>query len=199
MSYVHGFLLTDYWAEYYKLAILLELCSRLVMASVLIIEDSMLELYRYVNFLKELKYDVTGISSVNEARIVLAKRSFDYIITDLHLSTSSETPEGFEILKFSKELNPNVITIALSFDPKKEVAEKVLQLGAALFVKKPLASAEELEVFISQAKKNSDLKKQNSLLNKEKEESGSVLQSYPYGMVVSDSQVKLTQKTSSKS
>ena len=43
------------------------------MASVLIIEDSMLELYRYVNFLKELNFEATGISSLAEAEVVLEK------------------------------------------------------------------------------------------------------------------------------
>ena len=58
--------------------------------------------------------------------------------------------------------------MALSFDPKKEVMAKVLELGASLFVKKPLESSEELSVFISQAKENSQLKKQNKILKKRK-------------------------------
>ena len=167
------------------------------MARVLIIEDSMLELYRYVNFLKELNYEATGISSLAEAQVVLKKRSYDYVITDLHLSAGSDNPEGYDILALAKELNPKVITMALSFDPKKEVADKVVELGASLFVKKPLESSEELSVFISQAKENNQLKKQNKILKKEKvTKNNKLLERFPFGVVISDSQVALAKKLS---
>ena len=42
------------------------------MASVLVIEDSTLELYRYVSFLKKLDHDVTGISSLAEAKHIFS-------------------------------------------------------------------------------------------------------------------------------
>ena len=40
-----------------------------VTKSVLLIEDSKLELYRYVNFLKDLSFDVTGVSTAKEAKL----------------------------------------------------------------------------------------------------------------------------------
>ena len=155
------------------------------MASVLVIEDSTLELYRYVSFLKKLDHDVTGISSLAEAKHILAQRSYDYVITDLHLSIGSETPDGYEVLSLAKELNPNVVTMALSFDPKPEVAKKVVELGASSFVKKPLESAEEFSVYMSQAKDNDSLKKQNKILSKEKVNQ-KLFKYFPLGMVVQE-------------
>ena len=82
--------------------------------------------------------------------------------------------------------------MALSFDPKPEVAKKVVELGASSFVKKPLESAEEFSVYMSQAKDNDSLKKQNKILSKEKVNQ-KLFKYFPLGMVVQESETRVAE------
>lgn len=119
-------------------------------STMLIIEDIRLELGRYVQFGKSLGYDVSGVSTLEEAQALLNVRAFDVVLTDLHLTTSG-VPEGLQILRLVQENAPHTVAIAMSSDPHLDLIEQAQVFGALEFLKKPLLTADEIAIVLQMA------------------------------------------------
>lgn len=66
------------------------------------------------------------------------KKTICLLVLDYQLSTkeNKEARNGIEILKFVKEINPNVHVVIHSSNNDVEVASKAIELGARTFIKK---------------------------------------------------------------
>lgn len=118
---------------------------------ILVVEDLKTELMRYVSYIRELGYQVIGVSSSQDALKAFKTGRFDLVLTDIHLSGDEDRMEGLELIQTFRELDSSVTLMAMSFNPRFEVAERARQLGAWLFLRKPISSADELAIHIHRA------------------------------------------------
>ena len=86
-------------------------------------------LYTFENGEDFLDYFIKNPPSNNKICILLL---------DYHLKSKSNTNvrDGLEILKYIKEINPNVHVIMHSGESNMDLAEKSIELGARTFIKK---------------------------------------------------------------
>jgi two-component system response regulator PilR (NtrC family) len=105
--------------------------------SVLIVEDE--QCIRDV--LVEL-FDVEGThtdsaASLEDAKSVLARRSFDLIVTDIRLGGRRDG--GLQVMAAAGVLSPDASVIALTAYPDDDNRHASLRLGATHFLEKPVS------------------------------------------------------------
>lgn len=121
---------------------------------VLVVEDDKTELANAVAIISELGAVPRAASSLDEARKALAEGAFDYLLTDLHISTRAglDPPDGMQVIKSAVETQPNITIVANSSDPRADIWSLVLKAGAHHFIRKPLLNADELVIAFSLAR-----------------------------------------------
>ena len=150
---------------------------------ILIVEDLKPELARYVGYVRELGHQVYGVSTLEDALQIIRTHRFDLVLTDIHLSKDESKKEGLILIKTLRDEQPNVTLMAMSFDLRYDVAEKAKELGAWMFLRKPLSSAEELSIHLKRALEVSALR----VSSRKKIESPamrSLLERHPEGIIM---------------
>lgn len=117
---------------------------------VLIVDDLLEEFERYRSYLAANGYQVFGAGSVSRALETLSDIPIDVVLTDMHL-TPAAAAEGLTILAEIKANHPHVCPVAMSSDPRVDLAEKAKACGALYFLRKPIATADELVITIRNA------------------------------------------------
>jgi two-component system response regulator PilR (NtrC family) len=105
--------------------------------SVLIVEDEQ----SIRNILVEL-FDVAGTqvesaSTLEDAKHILAVRSFDLVVTDIRLGGRRDG--GLQVMAAAGFLSPEAMVIALTAYPDEDNRHASLRLGATHFLEKPIA------------------------------------------------------------
>lgn len=111
--------------------------NELTAPSVLIVEDEQ----SIRDVLLEL-FDVDGscvhpAETLDDAKRVLASRSFDLIVTDIRLG--SRRDGGLQVMATAGVLSPDATIIALTAYPDDQNHRASMRLGAAHFLEKPVA------------------------------------------------------------
>lgn len=100
----------------------------------LIIEDEGYVVDRVNDIVKNFpQFEVTNCGDADQARILLADRPFDVVITDIYLRGVS----GLELLFKAREKNPDTCVIIITGLDNVELATKALKEGALDFIMKP--------------------------------------------------------------
>jgi len=101
--------------------------------SILVVDDerSMREFLEI--FLSKEGYQVTLAESGEEACQLLAKQTFDLLITDIKMKDT----DGIDVLKKAKEVNPESIVIMISAFATAETAVEAMKEGAYDYIPKP--------------------------------------------------------------
>jgi DNA-binding NtrC family response regulator len=122
--------------------------------SILIIEDDASQLGRYLVMAREAGFEARGARNETDAIGQLALISFQYVLTDIHLSGQSTFQgfEGIKILQHIKEHMPEIIPLAMTSDPKIETYWEVLKEGAEYLFRKPIISKDELLIHLNAAR-----------------------------------------------
>ncbi len=102
--------------------------------NILLIEDDLTYARIIRNFLEKNGYLIKEVHQVAEAKNYLRKNTPDIIITDFRLPDGT----GIEILRFSKESNPQIPIIFISNYSDIRVAVKAMKLGAYEYINKPI-------------------------------------------------------------
>jgi DNA-binding NtrC family response regulator len=107
------------------------------MPSVLIVEDE----HSIRDVLVEL-FDVPGTcvesaATLDAAKAVLARRTFDLIVTDIRLGGRRDG--GLQVMGAAGVLSPDAVVIALTAYPDDDNRHASLRLGAAHFLEKPVS------------------------------------------------------------
>ena len=110
--------------------------GRLMTRTVLIVEDEQ----SIRDILTEL-FDaegtaVTTAATLDEARVALARRDYDLIVTDLRLGGKRDG--GLQVMAASGLLSPDATVIVLTAFPDEDVRHASLRLGATHFLEKPV-------------------------------------------------------------
>lgn len=155
---------------------------------VLILEDDGFALAKFNKALRAFGFSSNGVQTLEDARKFLQQRHTDLVLTDIHL-TDKEDGSGFLLLEELKQNYPKIIRLAMSKDPKVEVAEKAKTLGALMFLRKPFAPGEhELVIHIKRAFEIDEIIRSRSNKNPLQR---AFLEKHPEGMVLTDSLRKI--------
>jgi two-component system, cell cycle response regulator len=135
--------------------------SRPSPGNVLVVDDSRLVRAMVTRYLESAHYEVEEADNGATALEMLARKSYDVVITDL----SMPKLDGFEVLAAVKRLAPTVEVIILTgADPDVHSAVRALRLGAHDYVTKPPSSADFVVFTVQQAVEKKRLQEANEHL-----------------------------------
>lgn len=83
----------------------------------------------------ELREEVTQATNGEEALAAYAKGDAELIFLDLTMPVM----DGFQVLERLKLVNANAVVIVISADIQPQARQRVSDLGAAAFIKKPIS------------------------------------------------------------
>lgn len=126
-------------------------------------EDTLSESLKRV-FTRE-GYEVETASSAESALTLLKERYFDLIIADIILPGLT----GIDLLRKSKDYNPDQIVIIITANASLETAIEALRAGAYDYVMKPIIH-EEIKRTVRHALKERSLRSENLILKRQIEE-----------------------------
>jgi two-component system response regulator PilR (NtrC family) len=112
--------------------------------------------------LKKEGYEVTLAEDGQKAKDLLAKKSFDMIISDLQMPNVT----GIELLKFVKDSYPDVVFMLITAFGTTETAVEAMKMGAYDYLTKPF-KIDEVRMNIQNALRSRNLEVENRVLKKE--------------------------------
>ncbi len=170
---------------------------------VLFIEDDHNEIQSISSLLKLLKADFIHAATVSDALHHLSRSSFDYVLTDLHIETKAglERPDGLTVIKAAIELQPNIVIVATSSDPRTEIVSDALAAGAHHFIRKPLSKSDEIEIAFKLASERRRMAFDADKSSRKSKPSGhweKFAKLYPYGIVLGDREQRIARLAAKK-
>lgn len=112
--------------------------------------------------LKKEGYEVTLAEDGQKAKDLLAKKSFDMIISDLQMPHVT----GIELLKHVKETAPEIVFMMITAFGTTETAVEAMKMGAYDYITKPF-KIDEVRLNIQNALRSRNLEVENRSLKKE--------------------------------
>ncbi|HET7228566.1 MAG TPA: sigma-54 dependent transcriptional regulator [Longimicrobium sp.] len=113
---------------------------------VLVIEDEHTLLESCISVLQHQGYDVTGAGRAEEARELLARRSWDVVLLDLFIPGV----QGTELVQAALRARADTLVIVMTGNPSVESSIEALRAGAWDYLPKPF-TASHLEVLVGRA------------------------------------------------
>ncbi len=112
--------------------------------------------------LKKEGFEVTLAEDGKRAQEILKKKSFEMVISDLQMPHVT----GIELLKFTKDLNSDIVFMIITAFGTTETAVEAMKLGAYDYITKPF-KIDEVRILIHNALKSKKLETENIQLKKE--------------------------------
>ncbi|HEY8269298.1 MAG TPA: sigma-54 dependent transcriptional regulator [Pseudobdellovibrionaceae bacterium] len=112
--------------------------------------------------LKKEGYEITLAEDGQKAKDLLAKKSFDMIISDLQMPHVT----GIELLKHVKETAPEIVFMMITAFGTTETAVEAMKMGAYDYITKPF-KIDEVRLNIQNALRSRNLEVENRSLKKE--------------------------------
>src|SRR5690606_13347807 len=112
--------------------------------------------------LKKEGYEITLAEDGQKAKDLLAKKTFDMIISDLQMPHVT----GIELLKHVKESYPDVVFMLITAFGTTETAVEAMKMGAYDYLTKPF-KIDEVRLNIHNALRSRNLEVENRSLKKE--------------------------------
>lgn len=100
---------------------------------ILVLDDEPIVGERLKGSLERAGFHVDAFSSSREALGQLRSEKYDILVTDLKMSG----PDGMEVLREARQLNPEIKSVVITGFATTETAEEALKSGAVVFVPKP--------------------------------------------------------------
>jgi len=117
---------------------------------ILIVEDDIAFLKMLTTFLQRKGFDVTGVSTIKDAKDALGSNAFPLVITDLKLPDET----GLALLEYVKQVSPVTRVIVMTGYAEVTSAVEAIKKGALDYISKPFRP-EELLMIMQQAKNES--------------------------------------------
>lgn len=128
-------------------------------------------------FLKKEGYEVALAEDGAKAKDMLAKRTFDMVISDLQMPNMT----GMELLKYARESYPETVFVMMTAFGTLENAVEAMKVGAYDYLTKP-CKIDEVRLVISNALRTRNLEVENRSLKKE------LVKEYSFQNVVGNSE-----------
>jgi DNA-binding NtrC family response regulator len=129
---------------------------------ILVVDDEKVALNNLVYILKKEDYEVTGTQSGPRALSLLEEQEFDLVLTDLKM----EKVDGMQILKRSKELQPDTEVVMITGYATVDSAISAMKAGAYHYVAKPF-KLDEVRKVAHEALEKKRLKYENIRLREQ--------------------------------
>lgn len=131
-------------------------------AKLLIVDDEEIALRNLQHVMEKQGYRVIASQSGAEAVKQLEKQRFDVVLTDLRM----EGVDGMDVLKKSRELQPDAEVIFITGYATAESAVQALKHGAFYYIAKPFR-LDEVRKVVSEAVEKVRLRRENQALQRE--------------------------------
>ncbi|UOF02396.1 sigma-54-dependent transcriptional regulator [Bdellovibrio reynosensis] len=131
--------------------------------------------------LKKEGYEITLAEDGQKAKDLLAKKSFDMIISDLQMPHVT----GIELLKHVKESYPDIVFMLITAFGTTETAVEAMKMGAYDYLTKPF-KIDEVRLNIQNALRSRNLEVENRSLKKE------LVKEYSFQNMIGNSQAMHT-------
>ncbi len=89
--------------------------------TILVVDDEPCVLLTYSMILRHNGYDVMGVATAREAKVVLEEQPFDMLVCDLALEGSRS---GLDVLDFARALYPGIPVVLLTGYATRELGEE---------------------------------------------------------------------------
>jgi DNA-binding NtrC family response regulator len=162
--------------------------------SILIVEDKTLELSLYLKFAEELGLKTVGVSSLAAALSQIANETFDFVLSDIHLTEGLDNPDGLSLIKQVQDDHPSTTVLAMSADPNVTLCNKAMEFGAVHFIRKPLFNTDEMAIALDLAKERRRLKGVERSRMTSLGLTPAVLKQWPEGIVISPEHTRLIER-----
>ena len=129
---------------------------------ILIVDDERVALKNLEHVIKKEGYVVVGTESGPNALKLLEEQRFDVVLTDLRM----EKVDGMQILKKSREINPDAEIIMITGYATLETAVEAMKKGAFHYIAKPF-KLDVVRQVVREAVEKVGLKKENRLLREQ--------------------------------
>ncbi|MHB1092982.1 sigma-54-dependent transcriptional regulator [Thiobacillus sp.] len=133
-------------------------------SSLLIVDDEEIALHNLQHVMEKAGYRVTATQSGAAAVTLLASQRFDVVLTDLRM----EGVDGMDVLKKSRELQPEAEVIFITGFATTESAVQALKHGAFYYIAKPFR-LDEVRKVVAEALEKVRLRRENDALRREVE------------------------------
>ncbi len=121
---------------------------------ILIVDDEEIVRSFLFDVLSDEGYEVTAVSSGEEAVKLLKKDTFYLIITDIKMPGMN----GMQVLRTAKEMDPNQNVIVMTGYASTETAVESMKLGAADYITKPF-NLDQIRIVVAKTLERSKLRK----------------------------------------
>jgi DNA-binding response OmpR family regulator len=105
---------------------------------ILIVDDEEALLFGFSRMFKSPLTAVDTTQTVDSAKSLLKKRNYSIIISDLMLSPAPQI-EGFEIIQYAKETQPDSKIIIITAYGGNDTKKQVQSLGVDYYFEKPVS------------------------------------------------------------
>jgi DNA-binding NtrC family response regulator len=119
--------------------------------TILVVDDEPSVLLTYSMILRHHGYEVIGVATAREAKVVLEEQRFDMLVCDLALEASRS---GLDVLGFARALYPGIPAILLTGCATRELGEEVERRRITL-LSKPIEVKDLLDTIGRLARKQS--------------------------------------------
>ena len=140
---------------------------------ILIAEDNDLSRANLSELLTMSGYDVMAVENGRKAMDALVEEKYDLLITDLKMPQA----DGLELLKFSKEMNPDQVVVVITGYGTVNTAVDAMKLGAFDYIVKPLKD-DLVKLTVSRSLSYVQLKEENLTLK------GHLREKYDFGKMI---------------
>ena len=106
---------------------------------VLVVDDEATILIAFKKLLESPDIEVDIAETLEDARGLMNKRSYEAVIADLRLSGIAGE-EGLEIIRCVKERNPETHIILITAYGNQDVMKRAYNLGASFYFEKPVST-----------------------------------------------------------
>jgi DNA-binding response OmpR family regulator len=118
------------------------------MERILIVDDEEAILFAFKKVLSASSVTIDTAQSFDEALNLLQYKSYSAVIADLRL-TGAATKEGYEVVREAKRIQTDCKVIVVTAYGEDGTKEKVAELGADLFLEKPVSPQKVKDVLQS--------------------------------------------------
>lgn len=128
----------------------------------LIVDDEEIALHNLQHVMEKEGYQVSATQSGAQAVVLLEQQRFDVVLTDLRM----EGVDGMDVLKKSRELQPEAEVIFITGFATAETAVQALKHGAFYYIAKPFR-LDEVRKVVAEALAKVQLRRENNDLRRE--------------------------------
>lgn len=120
-------------------------------STILVVDDEPSVLLTYSMILRHSGYEVIGVATAREAKVVLEEQRFDMLVCDLALEGSRS---GLDVLEFARARYPGIPAVLLTGYATRELGEEVERKRITL-LSKPIEVKDLLDTISRLARKQS--------------------------------------------